>query len=97
MPLERLNVQPYKNCAVEKSIVKVKAETNCLAHTLVIANAKVTKDPNYKSYHDGLKIGTVVQRLLKTIGINLDRREGIKELAQFQEYFKDYRIDVFRA
>jgi len=68
--------------------VKVKAETNCLAHALVIAIAKITNDPNYKSYRDGCKIGPVVQRSLETTGINLDRGGGIRELAQFQEYLK---------
>jgi hypothetical protein len=38
----------------------------------------------------------VVQRLLETTGINLDRGGGgIRELTRFQEYFKDYRIVVF--
>jgi hypothetical protein len=40
--------------------VKVKAETNCQAHALVIAIAKITNDQNYKSYRDGWKIGPVV-------------------------------------
>jgi len=76
--------------------VKVKAETNCLAHALLIAIAKITNDPNYKSYRDGRKIGPVVRQLLETTGINLDRGGGgIREIAQFQEYFKDYRIVVF--
>jgi hypothetical protein len=66
---------------LKKSIVKVKAETNCLAHSLVFANAKITNDPNYKSYRDGRNIGPVVQRLLETTGINLDRGGGIRELA----------------
>jgi len=81
---------------LKTSIVKVKAERNCLAHALVIAIAKITNDPNYKSYRDGRKIGPVVQRLLETTGINLDRGGGcIRELTRFQEYFKDYRIVVF--
>jgi hypothetical protein len=75
--------------------VNVKTETNCLAHALVIAIAKITDDPNYKSYRDGWKIGPVFQRLLDATSINLDRGGGIRELAQFQEYFKDYRIVVF--
>ena len=37
----------------------------------------------------------MVQQLLETTGINLDRGGGIRELAQFQEYFKEYRIVVF--
>jgi hypothetical protein len=34
-------------------------------------------------------------RLLETTGINLDRGGGISELAQFQDYFKEYRFVVF--
>ena len=80
---------------LKSSILKVKAETDCLAHALVIAIAKITNDPNYKSYRDGWKIGSVVQRLLETTGIDLNRGGSIRELAQFQQYFKDYRIVVF--
>jgi hypothetical protein len=40
---------------LKKSIVEVKAETNCLAHALIIAVAKVTNDPNYKAYRQGRK------------------------------------------
>ena len=80
---------------LKTSIVKVKTERNCLAHALVIAIAKITNDPNYKSYRDGRKIGPEVQRLLETTGINLNRGGGIRELTRFQEYFKEYRIVVF--
>jgi len=38
---------------LKRSIVRVKAENNCLAHALVIAKAKVDGDPNYKSYSNG--------------------------------------------
>ena len=37
----------------------------------------------------------MVHQLLQTTGINLDRGGGIRELAQFQEHFKEYRIVVF--
>ena len=66
--------------------MKVKAERYCLSYALVITIAKITNDPNYKSYRDGRKIGPVVQRLLETTGINLDRGGGIRELTRFQEY-----------
>ena len=80
---------------VKTSIVKVKAATDCVAHALVIAIAKITNDPNCKSYRDVWKIGPFVQRLLETTGINLDRGGGIEELTRFLEYFKAYRIFVF--
>jgi hypothetical protein len=31
---------------IKRSIIQVKAETNCLAHALIIAIAKATNDPN---------------------------------------------------
>jgi hypothetical protein len=34
---------------LKRSISEVKAETNCLAHALIIAIARVTNDPNYNS------------------------------------------------
>jgi hypothetical protein len=37
---------------LKTSIVQVKAETNCLAHALLIAKARVDNDSNYKAYSD---------------------------------------------
>jgi hypothetical protein len=50
---------------LKRSIVQVKAESNSLAHVLVIAKAKVDgDDKNYQSYRRGNKIRPVVDRLL---------------------------------
>ena len=38
---------------VKRSIINVKAETNCSAHALIIAIARLTNDPNYSSYRKG--------------------------------------------
>jgi hypothetical protein len=40
---------------LKSSIIEVKTETNCLAHTLIIAIAKITKHPNYTAYAKGEK------------------------------------------
>jgi len=56
---------------LKRSIVEFKAETNCLAHALVIAKAKVDGDPNYNLYRRGYTIRPVVDRLLETTGIDL--------------------------
>ena len=56
---------------VEPSIINVKAETNCLAYALIIAIARLTKDPNYNSYQNVCNILPEVQHLLQTMGINL--------------------------
>jgi len=61
---------------VKHSIIEVKAETDCLAHALIIAIARLTKDPNYKAYTQGRKIRPEVQHLLQTTGINLDNGGG---------------------
>jgi hypothetical protein len=42
----------------------------------------------------GRKISPVLQNLLETTGINLDRGGGISELESFQDHFKEYRIIV---
>jgi len=80
---------------LKRSIVQVKAESNCLAHALLIAKAKVGGDPNYNSYRRGYKIRPVVDRLLETTGIDLSGGGGVPELMRFQEHFKEYRIVVF--
>jgi len=83
---------------LKQSIVQVKAESNCLAHALVIAKAKVDgDDKNYQSYRRGNKIRPVVDRLLETTGIDLSRGGGVPELMRFQQHFKEYRIVVFRG
>ena len=66
----------------------MKAEENCLAHALVIAIAKVDKDPNYKAYIQGRKIRPVVQNLLETTGKDLSNGAGIPEIVRFQEHFR---------
>jgi len=81
---------------LKRSIVQVKALSNCLAHTLVIAKAKVDgDDANYQSYRRGNKIRPIVDRLLETTGTDLSRGGGVPELMRFQEHFKEYRIVVF--
>jgi len=75
--------------------VRLKSETNCRVHALIIAIAKISDDTNYKSYLDGWKLDPVIHRLRESAGINLDRGGVIRELNQFQEYFKEYRIVVF--
>jgi hypothetical protein len=68
---------------LKRSIIKVKAETNCLAHALIIAVAKITKDPNYEANRQGRKIHQVAHNLLATTGINLGNGGGIPEIEQF--------------
>ena len=80
---------------LKTSIVKIKSETNCLAHALIIAIARIKNDPNYKSYRDGFKLSPVVRQLLESTDIDLDHGGGIRDLTQFQEHFKEYRIVVF--
>jgi len=55
----------------KQSIVEVKADNNCLAHALIIANAKVDNDANYKAFRQGRKILPVVRGLLETTSIDL--------------------------
>jgi len=82
---------------LKTSIVKVKAEDNCLAHVLVTSIAKVESDPHYKAYRKGWKIRQEVQTLLETTGIDLSKEAGILELVRFQEHFRQYKIVVYRG
>jgi hypothetical protein len=80
---------------LKKIIVRVNADTNCLAHALVIAIAKGENDPNYEAYRKGRKIRPVLQCLLRTTGIDLSNGGGIPELERFQDHFHDqYKIVV---
>jgi len=72
---------------LKKSIVK--AEANFLAHALLIAIAKVDKDPKYKAYRQSRKIPHVVQTLLEMTGIDLSNGAGFPEIVGFKEYFRD--------
>jgi len=74
---------------LKKSIVEVKADENYLARALVIAIAKIDKDPNYKAYIQGRNIRPVVRNLLETTGIDLSNCAGIPELVRFQEQFRE--------
>jgi hypothetical protein len=77
---------------LQKSIVEVKAENNCLAHAVVIAIAKLTNDSDYVAYRKGRKIRAAVNHSLMMTDIDLTDGGDIPELMKFQEHFKDYRI-----
>jgi len=70
---------------LKRSIIEVKAKSDCLAHALIIAVAIITKDPNYKSYIQGFKIRQKVRDLLQTTGISLKHGE-------VSQNFKDSKI-----
>ena len=80
---------------LKKCIVEVKAKEKCLAHALVIAVAKLTKDPDYKAFRQGRQIRPRVDRLLDTTGIDLTKGGAIPEVTRFQEHFTEYRIVVY--
>jgi len=80
---------------LKQSIVEVQAEENYLAHALIIAIARLEKDPNHNSYRRGCRIRPVVQNLSKTTGIDLSNGAGISEVVRFQEHFREYKIVVY--
>ena len=80
---------------LKRSIIEVKAKSDCLAHALIIAIARITKDPNFIAYRRGYKIVQKVQDLLHTTGINLRHGGGIQELQRYQDHFSEYRIVVY--
>ena len=79
---------------LKTNIVEVKTETNCLAHALIIAIAKLTNDIDYKAYRQGRKIYHKVDRLNATTEISLDSG-GITEPECFQDDFRQYKIVVY--
>jgi hypothetical protein len=80
---------------LKHSIIKVKTETNFLAHALIIAIARLTNDPNYKSFRQGYKILQEVQHLLQTTGIDLQNGEGVNELQRFQDHLTEFKFVVY--
>jgi len=80
---------------VKFSIINVTAETKCLAHALIIAIARLTKDSHYEAYRQGRKTLPAVQQLLQTTGIDLQGGGGILEIQQFQDHFSEYKIVVY--
>jgi len=80
---------------LKRSIIEGRAEENCLAHARIIAIARFEKDPKYDSYRRGCRIIPVVNHLLQMTGIDLTDGGGIRELSQFQEHIKQYRIVVY--
>jgi hypothetical protein len=72
---------------LKSSIVTVKAETNCLAHALIIAIARVD-DPNHNTYRKGRKIRAEIDGLLQATGVDLSSG-GVPELESFQQYFHE--------
>ena len=82
---------------LKPSIIDVKAKTDCLAHAIIIAIARIINDPNYKAYPQGCKILQMVQHLLRTTGIDLQHGGGIPEPLRFQDHFSEYRIVVYRG
>ena len=90
--------RPLHEIVREKtSTIRVKTDTNCLAHALIIAIARLENDPDYKSYRDGYKIRPVVQRLLETTGIDLQNGGGVPEIQRFQDHYTEYKIVVYRG
>jgi len=80
----------------KKSIIRVKSDTDCLAHALIIAIARLENDPKYISYRMGRKtILPAVQSLLETTGIDLQNGGGVPEIRRFQDHYTEYKIVVY--
>ena len=80
---------------LNRSIVEVTAEENCLAHAVIIAIAKLNNDTNYKAYRQGRKIRPVIDQFLVTTCINFKNGEGIPEITKLKDHFYDYKIVVY--
>jgi hypothetical protein len=82
---------------IKLNIMEVKAETNCLAHALIIAIAKTTKDPNYNAYRRGRKINQAIEILLTKTSIDLSNGARIPEIERIQDHFSQYTIVVYEG
>ena len=73
----------------------MKAAFLCLAHTLIIAMARVNGGPNFVSYRQGRFLKEPVEEILKASGMDLSNGGAFEELQRFQQYLSDYKIIVF--
>jgi len=81
---------------VKRSIIEFKSKTNCLAHPLIIAIARLTNYRKYKSYRQGRRtILPAVQHLLETTEIDLQNGGGIPEIRRFQDHYTEFKIVVY--
>ena len=67
---------------LKKDFVEAHAEENCLAQALIIAISRLEKDLKSNPYRRGCRIRHVVQKLLKTSGIDLSNGAGFSELVR---------------
>jgi len=81
---------------VKHSIIEVKTETNCLAHTLIIAIARLTKDSNYNLFRQGFKIRPEVQHSLQTMGIDL-QNGGSRKPSDSKTTFESTKLCLWRV
>jgi hypothetical protein len=81
---------------LKQSIVEVKARENCLAHALVIAVSRLTKDPDYQAYRKGYKVYPKVRELLQAAGVDLSRG-GIPNYRHFSAIFRNIGSWCIRA
>ena len=82
---------------LKRSIIEVKAKSDCLAHALIIAISRITKYPNFVAYRRGYKVHQKVQDLLQTTGISLQHGGGIPELQKFQDHFQSTESSFMEA
>jgi len=70
---------------LKRSIIEVKAKTDCLAHALIIAIARITKDSDYNSYRRGL-------RYFKRFGIYCRQQVSIYKTEEVSQNSGDSKI-----
>jgi hypothetical protein len=80
---------------LKKTVIDVKAETDCLAQALIIAIVKVTNNPDYKVYIQGRKIRPVVQNVFAATGIDMVKGTVIPGLERFRTNFRKYRFVAY--
>ena len=93
-PIKSMRIPLSITARLERSVVKVKAKENFLAHALIIAITRLDNDANYKSRRQGRKVRPGVQTLREEAGIDLTRGPRIPELNRFKENFRDSNIEI---
>ena len=93
---KRSEVNLEKHLENKKSIIRIRNEDDlCMARALVVAKAKVDKDPQYKSMTN--RRGTVQTRMAQELHQNAGVPFGpcgILQAKQFQAYLIEYQIST---
>jgi len=80
---------------IKGSIVVVTQAFKCLAYAIIVAMARVIRDPKFVSFRHGRGLKQPVEYMLKGFVFYIANGVHFEELRRFQKYLSNYRTIVF--